>query len=164
MSSFSLKATHRLPIPRETAWDFFSSPQNLPLITPMEMGFRIISKHHGEKMYPGQIIEYTVKPLFGLKFYWMTEVTQVHPFDFFVDDQRYGPYNMWHHQHHFKEIEGGTEMTDLVHYRNPLGILGRWANPLLVRPKLKSIFEYRYRKIIERFGRWDNDEMQVIIS
>ena len=74
------------------------------------------------------------------------------------------PISMWHHHHHFKEIEGGTEITDLVHYRNPLGVLGRWANPLLVRPKLKSIFEYRYQKITERFGRWNNDEMQIIIS
>ena len=100
---YSIKTVQTIPISLDAAWDFFSSPANLQKITPASMGFNIISKHHGDKMYAGQVIEYTVKPLLNIPLYWMTEITHVEELRYFVDEQRYGPYSMWHHQHHFKQ-------------------------------------------------------------
>jgi len=148
---YSLKTVQKIPISLDAAWDFFSSPANLKEITPNNLGFNIVSKYHGEKMYPGQIIEYTVKPLFGIPLYWMTEITHVEPLKYFVDEQRFGPYTLWHHQHHFKEIDGGVEMTDIVHYKVPLWILGDIANTILVKAQLKTIFNYRFQAVEERF-------------
>ena len=144
---YSIKTVQQIPVSLEKAWDFFSSPANLQTITPDNLGFRIISKHHGEIMYPGQIIEYTVRPLLGIPLYWMTEITHVEDQQYFVDEQRFGPYRMWHHQHHFKAIEGGVEMTDIVHYKLPLWLLGDIANSVLVKKQLKGIFDYRFRKV-----------------
>ncbi len=155
MAVYNLKTVQKLPVTLEKAWDFFSSPANLADITPDHMGFNIISAHHGEKMYPGQIIEYTVKPLLGIPLYWMTEITHVKGGQYFVDEQRFGPYAMWHHQHHFKPIEGGVEMTDIVHYKLPLWVLGDIANGLFVRRQLDDIFNYRVKKVEELFGRWN---------
>lgn len=103
-------------------------------------------------MYAGQLIEYTVRPVLGIPVYWMTEITHVEQDRFFVDEQRFGPYSLWHHQHHFKEVPGGVEMTDIVHYKVPFWILGDLANMVLVRGKLKEIFEYRFKKVAEIFG------------
>ena len=86
--------------------------------------------------------------------YWMTEITQVKDKEYFIDEQRFGPYKLWHHQHHFKEIPGGVEMTDIVHYKNPMWLLGNIANSLFVKNKLKGIFDYRYKKVEELFGAW----------
>ena len=144
-----------MPVTLEHAWDFFSDPANLSKITPPHMEFRIISKHHGERMYAGQVIEYRVKPLPGIPLYWMTEITHVEDKKFFVDEQRFGPYSLWHHQHHFKEVEGGVEMTDLVHYKIPFWILGDIANTLFVRKQLDSIFRYRYQAVEQLFGAWE---------
>lgn len=143
-----------MPISLAEAWDFFSSPANLQRITPAHMGFRIISRYHGEKMYPGQLIEYTVRPLLGIPLYWMTEITHVQEGVYFVDEQRFGPYALWHHQHHFTAIEGGVEMSDIVHYKIPLGPLGQLANTLFVASQLRQIFDYRYQKVEELFGPW----------
>lgn len=107
------------------------------------MGFEITSKHHGEKMYAGQIIEYTVRPMFGIPVYWMTEITQVNEGKFFIDEQRFGPYQLWHHQHHFKQVDNGIEMTDIVHYKIPFWFLGDIANSLFVQKKLEQIFSFR---------------------
>ncbi len=154
MPVYSIKTVQKIPISLEQAWDFFSSPANLQAITPAKMGFRVISKHHGEKMYAGQVIEYTVRPLLGIPLYWMTEITHVNDKKYFVDEQRFGPYSMWHHQHHFKEIAGGVEMTDIVHYKNPFRIFGGLVNSLFVKKQLKEIFAYRFDKIEELFGKW----------
>jgi ligand-binding SRPBCC domain-containing protein len=135
----------------DTAWDFFSSPANLKDITPASMGFNIISQHHGEKMYAGQIIEYKVKPVLGIPLYWMTEITHVEDKKYFVDEQRFGPYSLWHHQHHFKAVIDGVEMTDIVHYKLPFWFLGDIANELFVQQQLKGIFDYRYKKVEELF-------------
>jgi ligand-binding SRPBCC domain-containing protein len=143
-----------MPVSLAQAWDFFSSPANLQTITPPYMGFTIISQHHGDKMYPGQIIEYKVTPVLGIPLYWMTEITHVQEERFFVDEQRFGPYSLWHHQHHFKAIEGGVEMTDIVHYKLPLWWLGDMANALFVKKQLAGIFEYRKKKVEEMFGRF----------
>jgi ligand-binding SRPBCC domain-containing protein len=154
MAAHSIKTVQKIPISLEKAWDFFSNPANLQAITPDNMGFKVISKHHGDTMYAGQIIEYNVKPVLNIPLYWMTEITQVKDKKYFIDEQRFGPYSLWHHQHHFKAIEGGVEMTDIVHYKNPLGILGRLANTFFVKKKLDTIFNYRYQKVEELFGRW----------
>jgi ligand-binding SRPBCC domain-containing protein len=149
---YSLKRVQHLPISLTAAWDFFSSPANLAAITPTHLNFKIISLHHGEKMYPGQIIEYTVQPVLGIPLYWLTEITHVQQQDFFIDNQRYGPYSMWHHQHHFKETETGVEMTDIIHYKLPFWFLGDIANSILVKRQLKTIFDFRVKKIEELFG------------
>lgn len=151
-SVYTLSTLQKMPITLEKAWDFFSRPDNLKDITPSHMGFVIKSKHHGEKMYAGQIIEYTVKPLFGIPLYWMTEITHVADHQYFVDEQRFGPYTLWHHQHHFKAIPGGVEMRDIVHYKLPLWWLGDIANALFVKKQLQGIFDYRTKKVTELFG------------
>lgn len=149
---YAIKTIQKLPISLDAAWDFFSSPANLKEITPDDLGFNIISQHHGDKMYAGQIIEYTVKPVLGIPLYWMTEITHVEDKRYFVDEQRYGPYSMWHHQHHFKAVEDGVEMTDIVHYKLPFWVLGDIANTLFVKKQLKAIFDYRYKIVEHRFG------------
>lgn len=148
---YSIKTVQVLPISLEKAWDFFSSPANLAEITPKNLGFNIISKHHGEKMYAGQIIEYKVSPVLGIPLYWMTEITHVEQHKFFVDQQRFGPYSMWHHQHHFKEVPGGVEMTDIVHYKLPFWFLGDIANSVFVKKQLNDIFDYRFKAVEKIF-------------
>jgi ligand-binding SRPBCC domain-containing protein len=153
MAVFSIKYTQTLPISMEQAWDFFSSPSNLKVITPPYMGFEVTSDpdFSTRKMYAGQVFTYTVRPVLGIPLFWMTEITHVEKGRFFVDEQRVGPYRMWHHQHHFKEVPGGVEMTDLVHYRLPLGWLGSFAQHIFVKKKLEEIFGYRKRKLEELF-------------
>jgi ligand-binding SRPBCC domain-containing protein len=154
MAVYSLRTVQNIPIRLEEAWDYFSRPQNLQEITPSYMGFEIKSKYMGDRMYAGQIIEYKVRPLAGIPIYWMTEITHVVEGKLFVDEQRFGPYALWHHQHHFREIEGGVEMIDIVHYKNPLWILGDIANALFVRKQLEGIFDYRFKKVEELFGKF----------
>ena len=135
----------------QTCWDFFSSPANLKRITPSYMGFDVKTEVP-TKMYEGLIIAYTVKPLLGIPVEWVTEITHVKDKSFFVDEQRKGPYTMWHHEHHFKEVEGGVEMTDIVSYIIPFGFLGKLVEPFLVKPKLEEIFAYRFKIVEEVFG------------
>ena len=144
---YHLKTVQKIPVGLDEAWDFFSNPKNLQSITPGELGFKIISKYHGDTMYAGQLIEYIVKPLMGIPLYWMTEITHVADKKYFVDEQRYGPYRLWHHQHHFKEVNGFVEMTDIIHYKLPYWFLGDIANRLFVRKQLKGIFDYRFKKV-----------------
>ena len=143
-----------VPISIEKAWDFFSSPKNLAKITPEHMGFIITSNYNDEKMYPGMLITYKVSPLLGIQLDWCTEITHVVDHKYFVDEQRFGPYAMWHHQHHFKEIDGGVEMIDIVNYAIPFGFIGRIANSILVESEVKKIFDYRTVKIDEFFGKY----------
>ena len=155
MAAHSLKTVQKIPVSIKEAWNFFSSPLNLAEITPGNMGFKIVSKYHGEKMYAGQVIEYKVRPVLNIPMYWMTEITHVEDLKYFIDVQRKGPYKLWHHQHHFIEIDGGVEMTDIVHYKNPFGLIGQAANSLFVKRQLKKIFEYRFNKVEEIFGKWE---------
>lgn len=153
MKAFHLKFSQRIPISLPEAWDFFSSPNNLAKITPKEMAFTVTSElQPDEKMYPGMIITYKVSPVAGVKINWMTEITQVEDHQYFIDEQRFGPYKFWHHQHHFKEIQGGVEMNDILTYGLPMGILGNIANSVFVAGKLQQIFDFRYQKVIELFG------------
>lgn len=152
MKVFDFRKEQSLPLDIHTAWKFFSNPANLAAITPAEMAFRITSAFLPEKMYAGQIITYRVKPISGISVSWVTEITQVNEPHFFVDEQRSGPYSLWHHQHHFKEIEGGVLMTDIVHYALPFGFAGLIAGGLLVKKQLQKIFNYREQKLITLFG------------
>jgi len=155
MAAHSIKTVQKIPVSIEVAWNFFSSPANLQAITPANMGFKIISKHHSEKMYAGQVIEYKLYPILKIPMYWMTEITHVEELKYFIDVQRKGPYSLWHHQHHFKKIEAGVEMIDIVHYKNPMGFIGEIGNSLFVKNQLKKIFVFRFQKTEEIFGKWE---------
>jgi len=136
-----------------TIWDFISSPNNLEVITPSYMNFNIVNeKKQFGKMFAGQIIEYTVSPVLGIKLNWVTEITHVENNHYFVDEQRFGPYTFWHHKHFIKQVEGGVEMTDIVHYKLPFGFIGRIVNSLFVKKQLKTIFEYRFNKLNELYN------------
>ncbi|MCB0705598.1 MAG: SRPBCC family protein [Saprospiraceae bacterium] len=148
---FQLKKVQRLPIDIKHAWDFFSSPANLAVITPDEMGF-VVKTALPERMYAGMLIEYTVRPMWNIPVTWVTEITHVEAGTYFVDEQRVGPYAIWHHQHFFKEIPGGVEMTDIVDYQLPLAPFGNIIHSPIIRPKLEHIFNYRWNKLIELFG------------
>jgi ligand-binding SRPBCC domain-containing protein len=153
MAIYTFSATQKIPVAPEVLWDFISSPVNLKHITPEFMGFEILNKGLPEKMYPGMIISYYVRPLLGIKTLWVTEITQVQELEYFVDEQRIGPYSLWHHEHHLKSIPGGTIMQDIVNYAPPLGFLGSLANKVFIRRMLKEIFDYRTIKLEEKFGK-----------
>jgi ligand-binding SRPBCC domain-containing protein len=164
MAIHSIITVQKIPVPLDEAWKFFASPANLDAITPGDVGFKIISKFNGEKMFAGQIIEYKVRPLFNIALYWMTEITEATEGKYFIDEQKKGPYSLWRHQHHFKQIEGGVEMTDIVEYKNPFGFIGEIANSLFVRKKLRNIFEYRFKKIEEVLGKWKGQVAVIEIN
>ena len=147
---YQLKTKQFVKTDMATCWDFFSDPKNLSKITPQSMGF-IVRTELPDKMFEGLMIEYTVSPMLGIPMNWITEIKMVKNHSFFVDEQRKGPYRIWHHEHHFKEVEGGVEMTDIVSYELPLGFLGRLMHPILVKNKLKEIFDYRRQKVDELF-------------
>lgn len=149
---YRLHRRQQLPISMEQAWRFFSDPRNLREITPDYMDFRITSEDLPAKMYPGLLVTYKVRPVLGIPIGWVTEITHVREPAFFVDEQRFGPYRMWHHQHLFREIPGGVEMDDIVEYVLPFGPLGRLMHALFIRKQLKGIFDYRFRVLAERFG------------
>jgi ligand-binding SRPBCC domain-containing protein len=151
MKIYRLEAKLNLPISKEQAWEFLSNPKNLKAITPQYMSFDILSGAD-RPMFAGQIIQYLVTPILGIKTKWVSEITHVVKGEYFVDEQLYGPYALWHHKHFIKEIPGGVEMEDIIDYKVPLGILGQLVHPFLVQPKLNEIFEYRRKKLIELFG------------
>ena len=153
MSLFQLKKEQRIKASIGEIWDFISSPGNLKSITPDYMNFKIISSPE-KKIYPGMIIEYHVKPMFGINTTWVTEITHVEDRKFFVDEQRIGPYKMWHHQHILEPIEYGVMMKDIISYKPPFGILGNLANKLIIDSKLNQIFDYRRKAIENIFGHY----------
>ncbi len=153
MAFYQLEQTQKIPASLDAVWDFISSPMNLKEITPDYLGFLVTSKNNENKMYPGMIITYKVSPLFGIKLSWMTEITHVKDKEYFVDEQRVGPYSLWHHQHKLTPIEGGVLMTDIVTYQPPFGFLGAIANTLIIKSKLKEIFDYRTVAVEKRFGK-----------
>jgi ligand-binding SRPBCC domain-containing protein len=140
-----------LPISLDEAWDFFSSPHNLNLITPDDMTFKITS-HIPEKMYPGMMITYKVSPVPGVAMNWATEITHVHDRAFFVDEQRMGPYRIWHHEHHFEAVPGGVKMVDKLYYDIGKSVFGWIAGAVFVHAKVRQIFEFRHKKLVELFG------------
>lgn len=153
MKIYTLHKKQNLPISKETAWDFLSDPRNLKTITPDYMGFNILSGAD-RPMFSGQIIQYIVTPVMGIKTKWVTEITHVRDGEYFVDEQRFGPYALWHHKHFIKEIDGGVEMEDIIDYKIPFGFIGRLVHPFLVKPKLEEIFSYRKEKLETLFGKY----------
>ncbi len=152
MAVYTFCQTQLLKASLEEVWDFISSPQNLKTITPDYMGFDILNENLPEEMYPGMIISYHVSPVLGIKVKWVTEITHVIDKKFFVDEQRIGPYALWHHQHHLKETKEGILMDDIVTYSPPFGILGQISNGLMIKSKLNEIFDYRRNRLNEIFG------------
>ncbi|RZL06665.1 MAG: hypothetical protein EOO89_24130 [Pedobacter sp.] len=138
----------------ETAWDFFSRPSNLSKITPEDMNFQVTSVEEvGKKsMYPGMIITYTVKPFPFIKMSWVTEITHVREPEYFIDEQRFGPFAFWHHEHKFIPVDGGVLMHDTLHYSVGWSIIGNVANNMLVEQRIMDIFKFRTKKITEIFG------------
>lgn len=158
---FSLYSRQNVPASLEKVWSFFSDAKNLLTVTPPHLNLKVTNVVYGKEVYAGQVMTYTVRPLLGIPLSWMTEITHVEPLNYFVDEQRKGPYKLWHHQHHFNAIEGGVEMIDIVHYRLPFGPVGNLANRLLVKKELEKIFTFRYQKIVELFGEWEGEEMEL---
>jgi ligand-binding SRPBCC domain-containing protein len=157
-----LVSLQKLPLSLEQAWKFFSDPQNLLTITPPFLNLKVTNDLFEEEAYAGQIITYKVKPIAGISLSWMTEIAHVEKEKMFVDEQRTGPYKLWHHQHHFKAIEGGTEMKDIVHYQLPLGVIAKPFHPI-VKKKLLQIFYFRFEKINGLFGQWPNQKPDIDI-
>lgn len=151
MKIYTLHKKQVIPVTLEEAWSFFSDPANLSVITPPSMGF-IIRSGADREMYAGQLIRYTVRPVAGIPTTWVTEITQVNKPHFFIDNQVFGPYSLWHHQHFFREVPGGVEIEDIVNYKIPFGILGRAAHLLFVKRQLDHIFSYREKKLKTLFG------------
>jgi ligand-binding SRPBCC domain-containing protein len=150
MKIFTIKANQTIPISLDEAWNFFSNPGNLPKITPPWLNLKITSDLP-DKMYEGMIITYKVYPFAGIPLNWITEITQVKEKNFFVDEQRFGPYKFWHHQHHFREVEDSIEMEDIVSYSLPADPLSRPINSLFVGKKVKEIFEFRQQVLKKLF-------------
>ena len=151
MKLYQLKAKQGLAMSKKEAWDFLSDPANLKTITPEHMGFHILSGTE-RKMYPGQIIQYKVSPFPGYTTKWVTEITHVKEGEYFVDEQRFGPYALWHHKHFIQEVEGGVVMEDIIDYKIPLGLLGQLAHPILVKGQLQKIFAHRETTLNNLFG------------
>ncbi len=161
MPFYQLKKQQWLPAHLDEVWDFISSPRNLKKITPDYMGFDITSEDLGH-MYEGMIITYKVSPILSLKMDWVTEITHVEEERFFVDEQRVGPYKLWHHQHHIWEQDGGVLMTDIVTYAPPMGFLGAIANKLFISRQLKGIFDYREHAMEEIFSGADESVVSAV--
>ncbi len=157
MSFYQLKQTQKIPATIDKIWEFISSPANLKKITPEYMGFDITSEILSSKMYQGMIISYKVSPVLGIKMTWVTEIKQVKEKVYFVDEQRIGPYTLWHHEHHIEAIEGGVLMTDIVSYQPPFGFIGAIANGLFIKKQLREIFEYRTLAMEKMFGKMEKN-------
>jgi ligand-binding SRPBCC domain-containing protein len=153
MKIYNLRKEQFLPISLQEAWAFFSSPKNLAKITPEHMNFKILYQSGGDKAYAGQIIRYQINVLPFIPVHWVTEITQVKEPFHFIDEQRFGPYALWHHQHHFEEVKGGVLMTDEVNFAIPFGILGRFAHWLFVAKEVNRIFEHRFRTLEDYFSK-----------
>jgi ligand-binding SRPBCC domain-containing protein len=151
MDPHRLIRRQRFPIGVEEAWSYFSDPANLPVLTPSYLGMQIVSELP-ERIYAGEIIVYRVRPILRIPITWVTEITQVDEPRLFVDEQRRGPYRFWHHQHRLREVGGGVEIEDLIHYILPLHPLSAPVHALLVRPQLEGIFDHRRRILEEKFA------------
>lgn len=148
---FTINHKQKVPSSLAKVWSFFSNPENLSVLTPPSLGFKLTSGS-SDKMYAGQIITYHVTPLFGVPVQWVTEITHVQEPFLFVDEQRVGPYRMWHHQHLFRETPGGVELEDRVHYTFAVPVIDSLLNGALIAPRLNEVFDYRRKKVIELFG------------
>lgn len=163
MKLYRLYSKQFLSISMDEAWNFLSNPNNLKTITPKNMSFTITSG--GElPMFPGQIVQYTVRPFPWYTTKWVTEITHIKEGEYFVDEQRFGPYALWHHKHFIKKIEGGVEMKDVIDYKIPFGFIGRLANLIIVRKQLRHIFNYRAQKLDSLFGSINGQKHELHIK
>jgi ligand-binding SRPBCC domain-containing protein len=147
MKIYTIKRTEVLPVSIGEAWDFFSNPVNLSKITPPGLNLRITYNSGSDNMYAGQLIRYRIKVLPLITSDWLTEITHVVYHRYFIDEQRYGPYSLWHHRHHFEQAGHEVIMTDEVNYAIPLGIIGRFANSVFVGRMVNAIFDHRSQAI-----------------
>ena len=159
MKLHRLRTVQRLPVPPEEVWAFFVSPKNLALVAPHWVGFEM-TNNPADPLRPGTLLTYRLRPLFGVPLSWMTEIRHMEPPRYFVDEQRFGPYKLWHHQHDFLAINGGTEVVDDLHYALPLSPFGEVAHGL-VRKRLEAIFAFRRQVLEERFGAWTSAEREA---
>lgn len=148
----TLKYLQKLPLSLEESWDFFSSPANLRILTPKHLDFVIVNGYENKKMYAGQIIAYRIRPAFNFPIEWISEITHVQEPHYFIDEQRFGPYKFWHHEHRFRPIHNGVEIIDTIHYKLPFGFLGKFLYSTKIKQDLEAIFSYRRTKLEELFG------------
>ena len=149
---YTLISEQTLNISLEEAWEFFCAPRNLQKITPDHMDFHITSEVT-PKIYSGQIITYKVGILPRVKQSWVTEITEVQEERFFIDEQRFGPYKMWHHEHFFYKTSSKTTLIkDKISYKVPYGFLGDIAQKIFIKRQLQSIFEYRFNILEKMFN------------
>ena len=151
MTTYTLKRSQKLGISKNQAWDFFKNPKNLKEITPDHLGFDIITESLPEEIHTDLLIEYRVKPILGIPLKWITQISNVDKPNGFVDLQIKGPYKLWHHEHTFDSIEGGVLMVDKVTYALPLGWIGKIFHPIIIKPQLEKIFNYRFKYLEEKF-------------
>lgn len=154
---YQLHREQQLNCSLETAWKFFSSPENLAEITPKDMNFTVLSKYRNQPIFEGMIIDYIVSPLFNIPLKWKTRISQVDKNKSFTDFQEKGPYKLWNHHHEFIPNQNGVLMKDTVDYELPLGFLGKIAHTIIVKDKLNKIFDYRYKILEQRFNQAKND-------
>ena len=131
-------------------WAFFINPNNLEVLTPNNMQFKITCDADNT-MYAGKIISYVITPLANIPMTWVTEITQCKELDYFIDEQRFGPYKFWHHVHQFIEDDGKTKMTDELTYSFYGGAIGDLIQNKIITKKIEGIFNYRSIKINEYF-------------
>ena len=151
MQVFTIYKTQKLPIPLPEIWEFFSDPHNLKDITPVDLGLQIKTAPK-EKMYNGMIITYRVTLIANFSMTWVTEIKNIHQPHSFIDEQRFGPYRFWHHRHTFRDVPGGVEIGDLIHYALPFGIFSPMINDAIIAPKLEKIFTHRAQTLAYKFG------------
>lgn len=135
-----------LPRPLHEVFSFFADPQNLEVITPPWLNFRILNPHR-IKMHPGTLIDYRLR-VRGIPMRWQSEITEWKPPHRFIDVQRRGPYRLWHHEHTFEQDDNGTLCRDVVRYAVPFDWL---THRLFVRPDIEAIFDFRGQKMRELF-------------
>jgi ligand-binding SRPBCC domain-containing protein len=145
-----LKQEQHLPLSIDEAWKFFSDPSNLNAITPDDMVFEITSEIP-PKMYEGMMITYRIRPVLNIPLKWCTEITHIKESTLFIDEQKIGPYRLWHHEHHFREDQGEVLMTDLLYYDIGKSFIGWIADKLFVHRRVRQIFKYRYKILEQRF-------------
>ena len=154
---YYLNYVQKVPLSLEESWDFFSSPANLKILTPEYLSFEMTNAHENRKMYAGQIITHCIRPIWNFPLEWVTEITHVQEPYYFIDEQRFGPYKFWHHEHWFKPISKGVEMTDRVYYKLPFGFFGQALHALKIKHDLEAIFSYRHAKLEQLFGSYTEE-------
>lgn len=136
-----------LPVPPADAYAFHLDPSNLRRISPGWIPVDRLSVPSPLRV--GSRLEIQVRALGVLPQTWEVEIAEMVPPQRLVDVAIRGPYPQWRHTHSFREVSGGTEMTDQVEYGLPFGAPARWLDPWLHRPFLAALFRFRHRKTVE---------------